>query len=92
MIYYKSPHKVRSDQDPVYHTDTNCMHYQKADTDVYHEAESVEDVDHDLRECAECAGIFPSREEPEDALYQKLSQEDFGPEELGLSRVGERGR
>jgi len=90
VIYIKPNWKVSPDSDRVYHT-KQCYHYEKADPDVFREI-TEDEIPEDSRECKVCAGTAKTSHMGKEwhSLTAKIASEDFGPEDAGLSKMGER--
>lgn len=87
-VYLKPSFRVNSSQERVYHTE-KCQHYRKGNPEVFKEIPKSE-VPDNVRRCKACAGTANKNTSPREALADRLEREDFKPEDLGLSPMGER--
>lgn len=80
MIYLTS-RKMASSSDKVYHTDSDCNRLGRS-KNIYEKPKTV--LTDDWRECKECADEIDKQGGQDRVKYQKISNPDFGPEDLGL--------
>lgn len=89
-IVYVTAYKRGGAKDgkPAAHTDQDCRHLNGV-TPIYEKHVRVLSSDHWV--CRECLGLVtPNRVSNPGSLTEKLMDPDFGPEDAGLSPLGER--
>lgn len=87
-VLIKPKWRVNAVSDHVYHTD-ECQYVGKAKPDVFKKI-SLDDVPDGARECKACAGTADNERGERDSLAEFIENNNVGPEDVGLSPMGER--